>query len=98
MLTLQTDGTAVLLPVKVSAGAARTRVMGVHGGRLKVAISAAPEKGRANEELTAFLAELLGVRSREVTVQSGASSRMKTIRIEGVSPKAVYAAFDPARS
>jgi hypothetical protein len=98
MLGLKSDGEAVLLPVKVSPGASRTRIMGIHDGRLKIAVSAAPEKGRANDELVAFLADVLGIRSRDLTVQSGSTSRQKTIRIEGVSQQAVLAALGPARS
>ena len=96
MLKLKEEKGAVLLSVKVSPGAARTKILGVLDGRLKVAVAAAPEKGKANEELVSFLADQLGVRRRAVSIASGPASPKKTIRIEGVSAEAVSAAFQPS--
>ncbi|MCP4593557.1 MAG: DUF167 domain-containing protein [bacterium] len=76
---------AVLIPVKVVPGASKTRIMGELDGRLKVAVSAAPEQGKANDALTSFLAGQLGVRRRAVTVDRGPTSPLKTVRVEGVS-------------
>lgn len=67
----------------MSPGGARTQVMGrLADGRLKVRVAAPPERGRANAELTAFLARELGLRRGEVRVASGASSRDKVIEID----------------
>lgn len=89
---------ASLLPVKVVPGASRTRCMGEWQGRLKVAVAAAPEKGRANEALTEFLAGELGLRKQQVVVSAGHGSPLKTIRIEGASPDAIRAALGLLRS
>ncbi len=67
--------------------------MGEWEGRLKVAVAAAPEKGKANKELTDFLAKLLGVKKSEVDVVRGATSPQKTIRVVRVSADAVRAAL-----
>jgi uncharacterized protein len=85
MIELVAQGDAVLIPVKVVPGASRTRLMGELDGRLKVAVAAPPEKGKANAELTAHLAKLLGVRKREVTVISGTTSPAKVVSVAGVS-------------
>jgi len=69
--------------------------MGEWEGRLKVAVAAAPEKGKANKELTDFLAKRLGVKKSEVDVVRGATSPQKTIRVVGVSADAVRAALQP---
>jgi uncharacterized protein (TIGR00251 family) len=50
-------------------------------GTLKVRIAAAPEKGKANAELCAFLARHYGVPKSAVTILSGASSPRKLVRI-----------------
>ena len=81
-MTAQAGG--VLLPVKVVPGASRTRYMGELDGRLKIAVAAPPEKGKANKAVVAFLAAWFGVKKREVRVVAGETSSVKTIRIEHV--------------
>ena len=98
MLQLTLVGEAVLLPVKVVPGASRTRCLGEWEGRARIAVAAAPEKGKANAALAAFLAKLLSVRRRDVVVVAGHTSPLKTIRIEQVSADAVRAALQPDRS
>ncbi|WP_309228654.1 DUF167 family protein [Roseomonas sp. KE2513] len=56
---------------------------GVDGPRLKVAVSEAPEDGRANRAVCALVAEALAVAPSRVSVAQGASSREKILRIEG---------------
>jgi uncharacterized protein len=75
----------ILLRVHVQPGAGRTAVMGRHGDALKVKVGAPPEGGRANEAVLGLLATTLGVPAASVTLESGASSRAKRVRIAGVS-------------
>lgn len=95
VIHLTTDSGAVCLPVKVVPGAARTRCMGALDGRLKIAVAAAPEKGRANAALIAHLAELLGLRRRDITVHRGQSSPFKLLRIENTTPEHVRSKICP---
>lgn len=100
MLDLRLEGDAVLLPVKVVPGASRTRFLGEWEGRARIAVAAAAEKGKANAALTAYLAKLLGVRKRDVTVVAGHASPLKTIRIgsQRGGIDAVRAALQAVRS
>ncbi|RME41348.1 MAG: DUF167 domain-containing protein [Planctomycetota bacterium] len=98
MLRLVTENNAVLLPVKVVPGASRTALKGFWQDRLKVAVAAPPEKGKANDALVAFLARLLGVRRRDVTVAAGTTTPLKTVRIEGITEADVHQALQSARS
>jgi uncharacterized protein (TIGR00251 family) len=50
-------------------------------GVLKVKVTAAPEKGRANEEICALLADYLGVPKRNVEVIHGHTTPQKRVRI-----------------
>lgn len=84
MIELVVQGDVVLVPVKVVPGASKTRIVGELDGRLKVAVTAAPEKGKANNALAAFLAKRLGIKRRAVSVIAGHTSPVKTIRIETV--------------
>jgi uncharacterized protein YggU (UPF0235/DUF167 family) len=52
---------------------------------LKVRVRAAPVEGEANAALEALLARALGVPKRAVSIVSGASARLKTLAVEGVS-------------
>jgi uncharacterized protein (TIGR00251 family) len=74
--------------VRLSPKSARARVLGLAeraAGRrdLKVAVKAAPEGGRANAELIAFLADAWGVPKRGLTLVSGAADRRKTVLLAG---------------
>jgi uncharacterized protein (TIGR00251 family) len=77
---------AVMLSVHAQPGAGRSQVVGRHGHALKVKVAAPPEQGRANEALVALLSDRFGVPAKSVTLTSGASSRTKQFRIEGVDP------------
>ncbi len=81
----------VEIAVLVSAGSTRTGIRGMHGGMLKVAVSAPPERGKANEELERILAKWLGVPARTVRVVAGASSRRKRVRVESADPERIAA-------
>lgn len=54
---------------------------------LKARVSAPPEDGKANAELCRALAKAWGLPKSVVTVAAGASSRRKTVRIEGDAPE-----------
>jgi uncharacterized protein (TIGR00251 family) len=74
------------LEVRVSPNARRNEITGLVDdvARLKVAAPATDE--RANAELERFLADLLGVRPRQVSIIRGRRSRSKRLRIDGVNP------------
>lgn len=68
--------------VKVIARSARTELIGkMADGTLKIKIAAVPDKGRANEELCAFLAAQYGVSRGEVSIISGQTSALKLVRV-----------------
>jgi uncharacterized protein (TIGR00251 family) len=75
------SGGALILRVKAIPGASRSECAGVKDGRLRVRIAAAPEDGKANGELCAFLAKALGCPKREVRLHSGEKSRLKTLTL-----------------
>ncbi len=51
-------------------------------GTLKIRIAAAPEKGKANAELTKFLAKHFNVTKQSITIVSGKSDPLKLIKID----------------
>jgi len=82
----------VLLEVHVQPRSGRAAVVGRHGAALKVRVTAPPVDGRANDATCALLARTLGVKDGAVSLVSGAASRTKRVRIEGIdTPTAVTA-------
>ena len=81
--------------VHVQPRAATSEIVGVHGAALKVRLQAPPVDGAANEALVRLLADLLHVPRRSVHVVAGATSRAKTVEIEGTTEAAVRALVVP---
>ena len=92
MVRIEHDGDDVLIRVKAVPGSSRDEIAGAVGDRLKVRVSVPAQAGKANDAICALLARALGVRARNVTVESGHTSRQKTIRMRGVSLDDVKAA------
>ncbi|HEX6310932.1 MAG TPA: DUF167 domain-containing protein [Acidimicrobiia bacterium] len=78
------DG-SVVLHVHVQPGAGRGAVVGRHGESLKIRVAAPPVDGRANDAAVELLAAALEVRPRDIELVSGARSRVKRFRVQGVT-------------
>lgn len=65
-------------------GAKLTRVVGEHGGRLKIALNAPAVDNKANEALVAWLGDRLGVPRRQVEIVAGQTSRQKKVLVQGL--------------
>ncbi len=96
MLKVSTKNGAVILPVKVVPGASRTAYQGEWDGYARIAVAAPPEQGKANGMLIKYLAKLLGVRKCDLTLLSGRSAPLKTIRIERTTEASVLEALSSA--
>ena len=73
--------------VKVQPRSSRREIGRVEQGRLKIGTTAAPTTGKANREFSRLLAKAFGVPPSRVSLLRGATSRLKTFRIE--SPQLV---------
>lgn len=88
----------VRLAVRLTPKAAAARILGViedgaGGHALKVAVTAAPEAGKANDALLALLAKTLGVRRGALSLVLGAADRRKLVHIAG-DPAALAAQLE----
>ncbi|MBL9039834.1 MAG: DUF167 domain-containing protein [Archangium sp.] len=81
--------------VLVQPRASRTKVLGLHDGRLKIALAAPPVDGEANDALVAFLADTLQLKRSAVTLLDGATGRRKRLRLMGTSLDVVLARVAP---
>jgi uncharacterized protein (TIGR00251 family) len=71
--------------VKVKPRAKKNALMGEVGNAMKLALTAPPTDGRANEACIEFFANLLDVPRSSITIASGETSRNKVIRVAGLS-------------
>ncbi len=81
----------VELAVLVQPRASRTRIVGEHDGLLKIQLAAPPVDGEANAALLEFLARLLGLPRKQVSLLSGDASRRKRVALQGIDAAAVEA-------
>ncbi len=86
------------LALRVQPGAKRDALLARSAsGEWKVAVSAPPVEGAANEAVVELISTLLGVKRRQVTVVRGLSSRSKTIEVEGIDEADAHARLEAAR-
>jgi len=79
-----------LIAVRVIPRASRSGIAGTRDGALLVRLNAAPVDGAANAELIEVIAGALGVPKRAVTIESGETSRRKTLLVTGLSAEAIH--------
>ena len=82
------------LHVRVHPGAHKARVREWRGDVLRVDVTQAPERGRANDAVIRLLAAALGVARTDVSVQQGHASRDKRIEVVGLDPNELRARID----
>ncbi len=85
MIALVEHPEGCVLPVRAQPGARKAGVKGEHNGALKLAVTAPPEDGRANEALIELLRDLLDLKRSQVELISGATSREKKFLIRGMN-------------
>ena len=85
MIPVRESGGAVTFAVKVHPRARKDAITGEVGDALKIALTAPPTEGRANEAVIEFLAEVLQVSRASVSIAAGRSSRNKVIRVSGLT-------------
>ena len=85
MISVRDTSAGVSFAVKVQPRARKNAITGVVGDALKLALTAPPVDGRANEACIEFFAKLLEVPRSSVTIASGETSRNKVIRVAGLS-------------
>jgi uncharacterized protein len=74
-----------VLAVRAQPGARRNGIVGEQADALKVAVTAPPDKGRANEAIGEVLTECLGLKRSQVELIGGPTSRAKKFLVRGLS-------------
>ncbi len=79
------EGPSTRLRVRVSPGAAGSRVVGRHGEAWRVRVAAQPEGGKANVAALDLLAGVLRVPRSRIELISGRTARDKVVLLRGLS-------------
>jgi len=87
VLDIVTTNSGIILSIRTQPGSSKNRIIGEYGGRLKLAVTAAPEKGKANKAVIELLADTLHINESSIQIISGESSRDKRLMIEGLTPE-----------
>ena len=75
-------GTGTVIQVKVKPNARASRLVDEGSGVWSAQLKSPPVDGKANEELLALVAKQFGCPKSAVSIKSGASGRMKLVRID----------------
>ena len=79
------DGT--VFSVQAHAGAKRNEISGIKCDILKVSVTQAPEKGKANKAIIAVLGKELSLRKSQLDIIAGETSRRKRFLARDISPQ-----------
>jgi uncharacterized protein len=87
MIESHADG--LLLQVHVKPKSSRNGLIGIHGDRLKIAVTSAPDKGKANAAVLELLSKQLGLKRSQVTLVAGETVPLKTVLVRAVDQDAL---------
>ena len=96
MIALTAHAQGTVLAVRGQPGARKNAVVGEHAGAVRVAVSAAPERGKANAAIQDVLARALGVKASQVALISGETAREKRFLVVGLAPDELRRRLDAA--
>jgi uncharacterized protein len=85
MAEIKNSPSGATFAVKVHPRAKKNAITGEVGDALKLALTAPPVDGKANDACIVFFAKLLKVPRSSVTIAAGHTSRNKVIQVTGLS-------------
>lgn len=85
MVKLNQSAAGVTFSVRVQPRARRNAIVGEFGDALKLALTAPPLEGKANQACIEFFAEALNLPRSSLRIASGQTSRNKVIGVTGIS-------------
>jgi uncharacterized protein len=85
MLPVNETAAGASFAVKVHPRARRNAITGTVGDAIKLAVTAPPVEGKANQAVIEFFADFFAIPRSSVSIASGESSRNKVVRVSGIS-------------
>jgi uncharacterized protein YggU (UPF0235/DUF167 family) len=77
MIRLEQHPRGIVVPVRAHAGARQNAVLGERQEALRIAVTAAPEKGKANRAIIDVLSDRLGVAKSLIELIAGETTPLK---------------------
>ncbi|MEK6764975.1 MAG: DUF167 domain-containing protein [Planctomycetota bacterium] len=87
--TREVEG-GIVVSVKIQPNSSKDRVIGEYADRIKIAVTVAPEKGKANKAVIKLFAKWLGVKSSDIQIISGEKSRDKEVFVRNITEDDLY--------
>ena len=84
-LDLQPHGEGTILRVRAQPGARRNEIRGTQDGMLKVCVTQAAEKGKANKAIVDLLCKSLRLRKSQIELISGETASQKRFLIRQIA-------------
>ncbi len=85
MINLEAHPDGVILPVQAQSRARKNGLTGTHDGALKVSVTQAPEKGKANEAIIKVLADELDLKKSQLELLTGETSTKKRFLVRNIT-------------
>ena len=85
----------VILDLYIQPKSSRTRIVGLHDGSIKLTITAPPVEGKANAQVTAFMAKLFKIPKAAITLLSGHQGRHKRLGVTGITQEEIKQILAP---
>jgi uncharacterized protein (TIGR00251 family) len=95
MLALEPHRDGTILPVRAHPGARRNEIRGLQDGALKVSVTQAPEKGKANKAVIELLSKQLGLRKSQIELLAGETSSQKRFLLRDVTADDLRRRIEP---
>src|SRR5258707_15885502 len=89
MVPLKESSTCVSFAVKVRPRARKNAITGTVGDAVKLALTAPPVDGKANQAVIEFFADFFDIPRSSVTIASGETNRLKVVWVSGISAEIV---------
>lgn len=86
---LKEEKNTVILKVKLVPKSSIDEITGVYGDALKIKIKAPPVEGKANKACCNYLAKIIGIPPKNISVIKGHKSKEKLICIENINSKII---------
>jgi len=94
MIEIRESGEGLIVSLRVQPKASANKILGEHAGALKVSVTAAPEKGKANAAVVTLLSKELGIPKSSIEIVRGETTRIKTLRIHGLTKESLSRLLD----
>jgi hypothetical protein len=91
--TIRDTADGAQFALRVQPRASRNKIAGLIGDAIKLAITAPPVDGKANEAVIDFFADLFRIPKSSVVIVSGQTGRNKLITIRGRTAEQVHEVF-----